>query len=471
MDAPVKALYTGDASSSTRQGRIMPGAVDPPSRIRQISSDWLLISLEPLPPPSPPTSVAPPPPYGRSAPRTPHPPPRSAFPRPCSRRFRLQSPRHAGPNVCAAFLFWFFLQFQPNSSRRLPFIHQIPATIAYRLCFPQAMEGFGAVYLNFLFAKADLQQFEARLISLDELLHRSYFKIGETTNLPRRQQQYRVCDRGAYQHHWVLAFHVPRRLIAEKVIYLALGGTGTVLINRLDFKSPPANALPAHPSYPISPTAFQIQPIPSRVALSKAMLKSPEEAVPYFLLFGKSPSELENLFSRHFSRSEKLSIPAVTHNVTSANSQIQPNNFSSLRAAAAYEDLPPLLDIVDSDDEITETGADNHYEADFSFEASVTPIRTTGGSGRSSANLATNHTTLASVSEAEAVNDSGPSSAIVDETSTKQDGGAEAAVLRLPHIRLGPKPHNMTVERRWASVADLRQQRSQPMRLSTSKSA
>ncbi|KAK7027775.1 hypothetical protein R3P38DRAFT_3190858 [Favolaschia claudopus] len=91
--------------------------------------------------------------------------------------------------------------------RRLTADAQIPALLAYaRHGRPYLREGRGYLYLN-----------QTRSLDSPE---RVIWKVGETKNLGRRRKQYDACD-VITQHRWFLAFHVQKRLLAERIIQLS----------------------------------------------------------------------------------------------------------------------------------------------------------------------------------------------------------------------------------------------------------
>ncbi|KAK7053673.1 hypothetical protein R3P38DRAFT_3171007 [Favolaschia claudopus] len=91
--------------------------------------------------------------------------------------------------------------------RTLPADEQRRALIAFSLRGrPYLREGKGVIYLN-------------SSTSLDHP-KRTIWKVGETRDLVRRQEEYRRCDR-SHPHTWFFAFHVQRRLLAERIVQLS----------------------------------------------------------------------------------------------------------------------------------------------------------------------------------------------------------------------------------------------------------
>ncbi|KAJ7627757.1 hypothetical protein DFH06DRAFT_1338933 [Mycena polygramma] len=362
---------------------------------------------------------------------------------------------------------------------RLPPALQIPALLQYRASSPNPQDGPGSLYLVLEYDDSDLDELNTHHISEDEFFRRSNVKVGETQHLQRRQQQYRRCDRGSRSHRWLLEFSVPNRLLGERVIHLAFDAFGAVRPRRRCF------CRRLHREYRRFSSLGSWQRILHIIHFSLLITGNGAYTVshpnlPEALYEDANPSDDEDedlpppLVDAANSSDDELlhvvdsddEISETGPDVTSEpdplyfrprrDRDIRTRRFllhltlspddltemASRRAAAAFQDLPPLLDVVDSDDETTETRPDDNCEP-----PSIIPIPTTGGEALSSATvtwgLDTTPTELATILEAEAV----------------EDGGGEAAAVflspRLPHVGLtranAPTP-NMNVERHWASV-------------------
>ncbi|KAF8168647.1 hypothetical protein K438DRAFT_1983787 [Mycena galopus ATCC 62051] len=115
----------------------------------------------------------------------------------------VHAPRSQGARPAAEICELQRMQVLLNRSgigRRLPPEAQIDALLTFeRRGHGYLKEGKGVVYLN-------------------RLEHQMVWKVGESTDVVRRRREYRQCDK----HRWFYAFHVKKRLLAERVIQLTL---------------------------------------------------------------------------------------------------------------------------------------------------------------------------------------------------------------------------------------------------------
>ncbi|KAJ7163658.1 hypothetical protein C8R46DRAFT_1036421 [Mycena filopes] len=88
-----------------------------------------------------------------------------------------------------------------------------------------ALEGPGAVYVTAVVDNATLDDWLKNRIDHDQFLARFRVKVGESSDLPARQDNYRACDVGQ-THFWLYAFHLDRRQAAEKMCHYSFLDAG-----------------------------------------------------------------------------------------------------------------------------------------------------------------------------------------------------------------------------------------------------
>ncbi|KAJ6451812.1 hypothetical protein C8R47DRAFT_1083938 [Mycena vitilis] len=90
-------------------------------------------------------------------------------------------------------------------------------------------DGPGRLYCVVRAQDDDIADFRARRIQADEFRGRVALnvKIGHTSRIERRREEYEVCDDGQ-THIWAWTYRVPRRMLAERLVHLEIFKRGGI---------------------------------------------------------------------------------------------------------------------------------------------------------------------------------------------------------------------------------------------------